>query len=100
MVDLPRGLQALGNGEWQALMEATRKLRRIMRCARLGPATPTNGSSLANNAPPWHDAAHMRHESLGTGALRRRRPLVISNVSRSSWVGSHPTSFSLPPTSR
>ena len=43
-----------------------------LRRRRLVPAASAAGSPLADDAAPWYDAAYLRDESIGTGALRRR----------------------------
>ena len=40
--------------------------------ATSGSPSPPPGSSLAHDAPPRHDPAHLRHEPLRSGPLRRR----------------------------
>ncbi len=67
----------------RARERAARRLRR----RRLVPAAGAAGPPVADDAPPRHDPAHLRHEPLGAGPLRGRHardPRVLLRAARRS----------------
>ena len=61
---------------------------RRLRGRRLVPAAGAAGPSVADDAPPRHDPAHLGHQPLGAGALRGRHPrdprVLLRRASRSA----------------
>ena len=55
-----------------AIVRALKRAARGLRGRRLVPAAAAERSSVADDATPRHDAAHLRHDALGAGPLRGR----------------------------